>query len=148
MKKVMVMGTFDLFHKGHKYLLGQARKQGDYLVVLVARDATVKKLKGRTPLRSEKQRVKDIKNSGLADKVILGSLKDKYAIIIKEKPDVICLGYDQKFFTDKLAENLKKRGITPIIKRFKAYRPHIYKTSKIASSCCDMKNYLYPEKKD
>jgi len=34
----------------------------------------------------------------LADRVVLGNLKNKYAIIKKFKPDIICLGYDQKYF--------------------------------------------------
>jgi|SRR3990167_6903272 len=141
MKKVMVMGTFDLLHKGHLHLLKEAKKKGDYLVVLIARDATVKKVKGRKPYRSEKRRLTDVKNSGIADKVILGNLKDKYSALIKEKSDIICLGYDQKFFTDSLPEKLRKRGINPKIIRLKAFKPQIYKTSKIA------KKYLYSLRK-
>jgi len=133
----MVMGTFDLLHKGHLYLLQQAKKQGDYLVVLIARDKTVETLKGRKPNRNERQRLKDVKNSGIADKVILGNLKDKYSALIKEKPDIVCLGYDQKAFTDSLEEKLQKRGVNPKIIRLKPFKPQIYKTSKIA------KKYLY-----
>ncbi|TAL54509.1 MAG: FAD synthase [Nanoarchaeota archaeon] len=142
MTRVMVMGTFDLFHKGHEYFLREARRRGDYLVVLIARDATVAKLKGKKPRRNEKQRQYDVKKSGIPDKVVLGKLGDKYSVLEKEKPDVICLGYDQTFFTDKLKDELKKRGIKAKIIRLKSFKPEIYKTSKIA------KNYLYsPERK-
>jgi FAD synthetase len=44
-KVVMTFGTFDMFHPGHRYYLSEARKEGDVLVVIVARDITVEKLK-------------------------------------------------------------------------------------------------------
>ena len=44
-KKVMVFGTFDIFHKGHENFLKQAKKLGDCLTVVVARDETVLKFK-------------------------------------------------------------------------------------------------------
>ena len=47
MKKVILFGTFDIFHKGHKNFLEQAQEFGDYLIVVIARDKTVKKIKGK-----------------------------------------------------------------------------------------------------
>jgi cytidyltransferase-like protein len=43
---VMVFGTFDGIHDGHRYFLNEAKKFGDKLVVAVAKDTTVKTLKG------------------------------------------------------------------------------------------------------
>jgi len=73
-----------------------------------------------------------IQESALADEVILGSLGDKYAIIKKRKPNVICLGYDQEFFIENLKSKLKEFGLikTEII-RLKSYKPEIYKSSKL-----------------
>ena len=48
-KKVMIFGTFDKFHPGHINFLKQSEQYGDYLIVVVARDITVKKLKGKMP---------------------------------------------------------------------------------------------------
>ena len=45
MKKVMVFGTFDGLHEGHLDFFRQAREYGDYLIVAVARDVNVKKIK-------------------------------------------------------------------------------------------------------
>jgi FAD synthetase len=130
--RVMVFGTFDIFHPGHRSFLKQARKFGDYLIVVVARDKTVAMIKKQKPENKEAVRVKIIKNSKLADKVILGSLTDKYSAIKKYRSDVICLGYDQKFFVDSLREELKKASLpkTKII-RLKSYKPGIYKSSKL-----------------
>jgi len=131
-KIVMIFGTFDIFHKGHIDFLKQARAYGDYLIVVVAKDKTVKQVKGDYPLNNENSRLTAINESRLADKVTLGNLKDKYAVIKEYKPDVIALGYDQRFFIDKLKAKLIEFNLdkTRIIKT-KAYYPEIYKSSKL-----------------
>ncbi|MCU0680161.1 MAG: adenylyltransferase/cytidyltransferase family protein [Planctomycetes bacterium] len=131
-KKVMVFGTFDIFHEGHRNFLKQAKKFGDFLYVLIARDQTVLEVKKTPPLNLESQRLLAIKDSGLADKVILGNLRDKYRAIKKYQPDIICLGYDQNSFNNCLKEKLLELnlGTTKII-RLKPFKPNIYKTSKL-----------------
>ncbi len=128
----MVFGTFDIFHPGHESFLRQAGKLGDFLIVVIARDATVLKVKKRRPLNSENKRLKTIIETGLADKVLLGSLSDKYAVIKKYKPDVICLGYDQKFFVDDLREKLNEFGLQKtMVEKMKPFKADIYKSSKL-----------------
>ena len=131
MKKVLVFGTFDLLHPGHVSFLKQAKKQGDFLIAVVACDHTVKKLKDFWPHFSEKQRLKNIKKLKIADKVILGkhNLRKKYDIIEKIKPDVVCLGYDQKFFIKDLPKVLKKLKLKTKIVRLKPFKSHKYKSS-------------------
>jgi FAD synthetase len=130
MKKVMVFGTFDIFHKGHISFLQQARREGDFLLVVVARDETVKKIKKRQAKNNARKRLLAIKNSQLADKVILGSLGDKYAVIKKYQPDVICLGYDQKAYVDKLKDKLRQFGLEKTrIKKLEPFHPEKYKSS-------------------
>lgn len=130
-KKVMVFGTFDIFHKGHKSFLKQAKQYGDYLIVVIARDKTVLKVKGKVPLNKEYDRLQIAKKSNLADELILGDLKDKYKVIEKYKPDIICLGYDQITFTKKLDKILKKINLDKIkIIRLKSYKSDKYKSSK------------------
>jgi len=132
MKKIITFGTFDVFHQGHENFLRQAKKYGDYLLVVIARDKIVEKVKGKLSLNSEKDRLKTVKNSGLADKVVLGHLRDMYAFIKKYKPDVICLGYDQTAFVDNLKEKLLFMNMKNVrIIRLKSFRPDIYKSSKI-----------------
>lgn len=131
-RKVMVFGTFDIFHKGHESFLKQARRKGDFVIVVVARDKTVLDVKKQESTNNEQKRLGILKNSGLADKVILGSLSDKYLTIKRYKPDVICLGYDQKAFTADLTKKLKKFHLdkTTTI-RLKSYYPNRYKSSKL-----------------
>ena len=130
MSKVLVFGTFDIFHEGHRDFLKQARKHGDFLCVVVARNATVLRVKGKLPRYSEIERVAAIKKSGLADEVILGSLDDRYGVIRKYKPDMICLGYDQKQSIAELRQKLSESslGNTKIV-RLKAFEAEKYKSS-------------------
>lgn len=134
MNKIMVFGTFDIFHKGHRNFLRQAHKFGNYLMVVVARDKTVVRYKKQDTRNKERVRLRKIRDSKLADKVILGSLGDKYQVIKKHKPDIICLGYDQKFFVRGLKEKLKSYGLKTAIIRLKPYKPKIYKSLKLRSS--------------
>lgn len=122
----MVFGTFDILHKGHEYLLNEAKKYG-FLVVAIARDKNVKRIKGRFPVYNEMQRMKNLKKLGIADKVVLGYIKEPYKIIAKEKPNIICLGYDQSFFVEGLEKWLKGKKIK--IVRLKAHKPEKFKSS-------------------
>lgn len=121
MKKVLVFGTFDGIHKGHLNLFKQARKYGDYLVVVVARDRIVLRVKGHLPEKNEKIRLKEVRK--IADEARLGYLKNPFKIINEIKPNIICLGYDQKFFVDELY----KLGIKII--RLKPYKKTKYHSS-------------------
>lgn len=134
MNKVMVFGTFDIFHPGHENFLQQARQYGDYIVAVIARDDTVIKIKKKAPVNNESERLKVVENSQLVTEAVLGGLGDKYEVIRNYRPDIICLGYDQEAFTDKLADKLKTDGLeqTQIV-RLKPYFPEKYKSSIIST---------------
>lgn len=127
----MLFGTFDLFHKGHEHLFRQARAlaENPYLIVSVARDANVKRIKGRAPLYGERRRLKVIKNHPLADKAVLGGLRDHIPHIVKLRPDIIALGYDQRDYVYGLKKQLAGKGLRVAIRRLKPHRPERYKSS-------------------
>lgn len=127
--RILVFGTFDGIHKGHEALFKQARKYGDYLTVVVARDSTVQKVKNHLPKYNENERLKALKKCDLVDEARLGNEGDPYKIIKEIKPDIICLGYDQNSFTEKLEEKLKEMGLNVEIKKLKAHKPKIYHSS-------------------
>jgi FAD synthetase len=129
MKKILVTGTFDILHPGHLSLFKQAKKLGDFLIVVVARDSTVIKIKGAAPQHNQHARIRAIKKLKVADRIMLGRRVDKLKIIDQLKPDIVGLGYDQHAFTKNLRHELKKRGLAPHIVRLKPYRPHRYKSS-------------------
>lgn len=71
MKKIITYGTFDLFHEGHLRLLQRAKQLGDYLIVGVTSDQYDE---GRGKLNVQQnliQRIENIKNTGLADEIIV-----------------------------------------------------------------------------
>jgi FAD synthetase len=131
-KKIMSFGTFDGIHPGHISFLKQCYNFGDRLMIIVARDKNVKKIKGKMPKKKEDERREDLIKSGLADEVILGKFDNKYKLVEYYKPDVICLGYDQEYFIKDLPEKLKKFGLeeTEIV-RLQSFHPEKYKSSKI-----------------
>jgi len=136
MKKVLVFGTFDGLHEGHKDFLRQAKQFGDYLIVIVGRDSTIIKTKGRLPKFNEQERLKVVQDYKLVDQARLGNEAppgeklDPYKVVEEINPDIICLGYDQTYFADKLAEELPKRGLEHIkIERLRAFEPEKYHSS-------------------
>jgi len=128
----MVFGTFDGLHKGHVDFFKQARKLvkrplKQFLIVSVARDINVKRIKGNLPLLNEKERMALIKKYKFADKVVLSGIKNHIPHIRKERPDIIALGYDQKAYVKNLKKDLENNGIFVKIVRLKPYRIKVYK---------------------
>ncbi|MFZ5364358.1 MAG: adenylyltransferase/cytidyltransferase family protein [Patescibacteria group bacterium] len=129
-KRAMVFGTFDVLHPGHLYFFREAKKRGDKLIVVVARDATVKKIKGHKPKLDEHARREIVSALKVISEAVLGDKFDWHKLILKYKPNVICLGYDQ--VTPKNFEvELRSRGVAPKIIRLKSYKPKKYKSSII-----------------
>jgi FAD synthetase len=131
MKTVMIFGTFDIVHHGHLNLFKQARKYGDMLVAVVARDARVRSIKSKESVYNEKERKQFLEQIRLIDKAVLGDQKDVYKRIREIKPDVIVLGYDQINFTDILQEKITEFGLKTKIVRAKSYKEESLKTGKI-----------------
>lgn len=129
--RIMVFGTFDVLHKGHMHFFKQARTlaKNPFLIVSIARDRNVARIKNRKPLRTEIQRKKDVEATALADKVILGAQRKYLAHIVKERPAIIALGYDQSAYTENLRDNLLKKGLDAKIVVLKPHKPHLYKSS-------------------
>ncbi len=135
MRKVMVFGSFDVLHDGHRYLFHRAKQYADELVVVVARDYNYNSLRGYEPIHDETERLNAVLEESLVDKAILGEKHDVYAVIRRERPAVICLGYDQEFFIDGLRSALEESNLsdTKII-RIDPYKPDELKSSILKRS--------------
>jgi FAD synthetase len=121
MVKVMATGTFDLLHMGHIYYLKEAKKLGDTLAVVVATDATVRKLK-HDPITPQEIRVSLIKELKMVDEAYLGHEDDMYSIVEEIKPDIIALGFDQIHDDTLIKNDLKKRKINVQVVRLPKYQ--------------------------
>ncbi|MFA5747175.1 MAG: adenylyltransferase/cytidyltransferase family protein [Candidatus Paceibacterota bacterium] len=138
MKKVLVFGTFDVIHPGHINFLEQAGKRGDCLAVVVARDSTVKKVKGHLPIKNENERLAEILKTGLTERAFLGNEGgDPYSIINDIRPDVICLGYDQRTYTDGLKDELDRLGLKTEVFRMEPFVPEKYHSGIINRARCE-----------
>ena len=131
MKKVMCAGTFDIIHPGHLYYLSEAKKYGDRLVVVVARDETAEKIKGKRPLNNERKRLEAIRMLDVVDEAVLGNTGNIFQIVEEIKPDAIALGYDQRVHNNELEDELKKRNIKANVVRIGPYMENVYKSSKM-----------------
>lgn len=127
--RVMVFGTFDGLHQGHINFFEQAKNfiKNSVLIVSIARDKNVLKIKGEYPAKNELERMALVKKCKLIDRVVLSGIKNHLSHIVKMRPDIIALGYDQKAYVKNLKKDLKNKGILIKIIRLKSYKGKTYK---------------------
>jgi len=126
-KIVVASGVFDLVHYGHVRFLEEAKKAGganSYLIVIVARDKTVEKLKGRKPVIPEDQRRALVESLKPVDEAILGfedlSFKDTVNSI---KPDIIAVGHDQAGIEESVRKTIAEIGANIRVVRIGRFGP-------------------------
>lgn len=96
-KRVLCCGTFDYLHPGHRSFIAQAAALGDELVVVVARDENVRRIKGHYPDHSQEERQAALAQLPEVSQVRLGHKGSNFLRIVGEvAPHIIALGYDQK----------------------------------------------------
>ncbi|WP_456329656.1 adenylyltransferase/cytidyltransferase family protein [Archaeoglobus sp.] len=116
-RRVVATGTFDIIHPGHVTFLREAKKLGDELIVIVAREKNVRHKP--KPVVPEEQRRRVVEAIKYVDKAILGDEEDMFRPIMELKPDVIVLGHDQHFDEEWLKEEFKKRNLNCEVVRIK-----------------------------
>ncbi|MEM3404823.1 MAG: adenylyltransferase/cytidyltransferase family protein [Candidatus Micrarchaeaceae archaeon] len=116
----MATGVFDILHLGHIYFLTEAKKLGDELVVVVARDSTAERLK-RKPIMDENTRLKIVSSLKVVDEARLGNKDDIFKTVEEIKPNIIALGYDQKFDEKKIEKECLRRGLKVKVVRIGKY---------------------------
>ena len=121
--RILVLGTFDNIHLGHKFLLKEAASRGE-LWVVVALDENVELFKGRKPLQSASERKSAIEKFLPEAHVILGNASDYLAPVKQVQPDLIVLGYDQL-----LLPGIDEKDLSCSIERLSAFEPSKYKSS-------------------
>ncbi len=114
-KVVLASGVFDLLHLGHVKFLEDAKRSGGEnaeLIVVIARDSTVEKTKGRKPIMPEDQRRALVESLKVVDIAVLGFENlDIGEVVAKIKPDIIALGYDQQKMAEDVEVYLKTHNL-------------------------------------
>ena len=136
-KKVMAFGSFDFLHPGHIHYLTKASLLGDYLIVVVARDSSIRSMKGRSPVFRQKDRARLVGSLRMVDRqAIVGNRimrpTDMYRIIVQHRPNVIAFGYDQHVDLPRSRVWLRENKIRCRVVRIRSsLNPDAYKSSRI-----------------
>jgi len=111
--------VFELLHPGHLMFLREARKLGERLVVIVARDSTAASRKEHFFV-PESQRLEVVKSLEMVDDAVLGDEDDMFRPVERLRPDVIALGFDQDFDEADIEKELRRRGLKTRVVRVNA----------------------------
>jgi FAD synthetase len=133
LKVVMMGGAFEIIHPGHVHVLSEARRLGNTLVVVVATDESVERNKGRAPVTDQASRVGLVSSLRQVDLALPGNKGSIYEILLKIRPDIVALGYDQRHNGEEIVREAAKRGMSIRTARMGATVPDL-KTSKILLS--------------
>ena len=124
-KVVFTGGVYDIIHPGHIHTLKNSKQEGDLLIVSIARDNRVIKIKGRKPINNEKMRTILVSAIRYVDFTVLGSKGDIFGIVKKIKPNVITIGYDQTHQINELKKRVKINNLNIKIKKLDSPIPHV-----------------------
>jgi len=141
-KVVLASGVFDLLHLGHVRFLEDAKRAGGKnakLIVIIARDSTVEKTKGRKPIMSEDQRCTLVESLKVVDEAVLGYEGLEIGEVIEKiKPDLITLGYDQAEMEREVKEYIEANKLPVNVVRIGKYGENtLDSSSKIKQKIVD-----------
>jgi FAD synthetase len=124
---VLATGVFDILHLGHVRFLEESKRKGgprSKLVVVVARDKTVFRRKGKGPVIPEDQRREIVAALRVVDRAILGREEIDLLGILKEvKPDIVCVGYDQDEIRAAVTRLIRKQELPIRVIRIRRFGP-------------------------
>jgi cytidyltransferase-like protein len=127
---VFIGGGFEIIHAGHLHTIAEARRLGDVLVAVVARDETIRKRKGREPISPEMERVNLLSSLRAVDAAILGGTGNIYDTLEKVRPDIVALGYDQYHTVEDVRRGARRRRLRISVVRLDTPAPSI-KTTRL-----------------
>ena len=111
---VFTNGCFDLLHIGHIELLKYAKSLGDYLVVGINSDKSVKKLKGSSrPINDQLTRKMILESVRYIDEVLIFDEDTPLEIIKQIQPNIIVKGGDYKK-EDVVGYEFEKMGLLKV----------------------------------
>jgi rfaE bifunctional protein nucleotidyltransferase chain/domain len=108
---VFTNGCFDILHPGHIHLLTEAKKQGDYLIVGLNTDDSVRGIKGDTrPIVSETDRAIVLNALEAVDDIVFFDQETPLQLIEELTPDVLVKGSDYQVSEIVGADHVQSQG--------------------------------------
>ncbi len=108
---VTTNGCFDILHVGHVRYLEKTKNFGNYLIVLLNSDKSVKSIKGPSrPINNEMDRAEILSALRCVDYVVLFDEDSPRNLLDEMKPDVYTKGADYTMETLPEADIMKKNG--------------------------------------
>ncbi len=126
---ILTFWTFDIVHSWHKYFLKQAKKYWDKLITILATDKNIEKIKWEKPFLLINKRIEEVKNLKISDKVLWWDETNPLIWLEIFKPKIICLWYDQVWYSENLIKYIKEKKLNIEVIRLKPFKEKIYKSS-------------------
>lgn len=120
---VFTNGCFDILHRGHLTYLYEAKSLGDFLIVAINSDSSVKKLKGANrPINEENDRALALSALSFVDAVVIFEDDTPLEVIEEVIPDILVKGDDYSL-DEIIGKNLVEEngGIVKTIDFVKGY---------------------------
>ncbi|EKE40679.1 hypothetical protein ENUP19_0259G0035 [Entamoeba nuttalli] len=115
--EVMIAGTFDLIHPGHIHFIQEAAQFGR-VVVIIARDNVVKRIKQRETVLDEKMRQSIVEGIKGVSEVVLGCENGNwYEPVLKRNPHLFLMGFNQPGDLFRFEKVIHEKGGRTIFRR-------------------------------
>jgi len=128
---VLTFWSFDELHKWHEFYLETAKTYWDRLVTVVANSTNIEKFKGHPPKYDNEERVQKMRELWISDIVHVWDTTNPLKWLELYHPKVICLWYDQVWFSEALKNHIKQRKLNVKVIRIDPYKEVKYKSSII-----------------
>lgn len=126
---VLTFWTFDIFHAWHENFLREANFWWDKVITIISTDENVLKFKWTYPDNNEEKRLETIVDSHLVTNAFIGKWDNPMLWLELYNPKVVCLWYDQIWFSNLLESYVKENNLDIKILRLNPYKEDIYKSS-------------------
>jgi cytidyltransferase-like protein len=125
-KTVLLGGCFDIFHYAHYLFLKNAKKEGDYLILLLESDDFIRRNKKREPLHQQRQRAEILSSLVFVDLIILLPPNltdlDYFQIVKLIQPQIIAVSQnDPKIVNKKKQAKAVGAKVKRVVPYFKDY---------------------------
>jgi pantetheine-phosphate adenylyltransferase len=150
-KKVIVGGTFDELHRGHKALLKKALEVGDFVIIGLSTDNLARRLKKDHEVAPYEERLSELqeflKEQGMLSKVRIVPLKTPYGITLsKGCADALVVSRETEARAKEINEKRKAKGLPPlhliVIEMVKAENHGPISTTRIKRKEIDKEGHL------